>query len=82
MLLDLYRPAVYYFRVVCGSKHVVCGVYCCSMLYHSVFVLGGGGVFPSLWSLGVTLLLLGFRWMASLCGVIPLISQDCGVPHE
>ena len=63
-----------------GSRRVVCCVYCRSMLYHSVFVLGGG--FPSLLWVGVTLLLLGFRRIASLCGVIPLISQGCGVPDE
>ena len=33
-----------------GSRRVVCCVYCRSMLFHSVFVLGGG--FPSLWWVG------------------------------
>ena len=32
---------------VAGYRHVVCFVYCRSMLYHSVFVLGGGGGFPA-----------------------------------
>ena len=30
-----------------GSKRVVCCVYCLSMLFHSVFVLGGGGSQPA-----------------------------------
>ena len=47
---------------------------CYSMLYHSVFVLGGGGGgCPACGEWGVTFWLLVFLRIASLCGVIPLI---------
>ena len=52
------------------------------VLCYIILCLFSGGGFPSLWWVGVTLLLLGFHRMASLCGVIPLISQGYGVPDE
>ena len=72
MLPALYRPAVSYLRVVRDTILLFYMYYLlCPLLFHNYVILclfsGWGGRFSSLW-VGVTLLLLGFLQIASLCG--------------
>ena len=73
--------------MVCGKILLVPDVLSAVLIVVLCYIIlclftGGGGGGPSLWWVGITVLFLGFRWIASLCGVVPLISQGCGVPDK